>query len=167
MNVEFNGLTEKRMNMGHQRSPIVRSLWTVFVLLLFAVWWGGLTFYAAIVVPIGTELIGASEQGFVTQQVTQWHNAVLTAMSVCLVIEAWRQRRWQLWTVVCGLAVIDAALLHQHQELSGLISFQDQSISDGFYSQHAIYLWLTTIEWAIGLTIPFLVSSGSEEVCST
>jgi len=86
MNVEFNGLTEKRMNMGHQRSPIVRSLWTVFVLLLFAVWWGGLTFYAAIVVPIGTELIGASEQGFVTQQVTQWHNAVLTAMSVCLVI---------------------------------------------------------------------------------
>lgn len=33
-------------------------------------WWGGLCFYAVVIVPIGTEVIGSVEQGFITQRVT-------------------------------------------------------------------------------------------------
>lgn len=146
------------MNMRNQRSTIVRRLWTVFVVLLFAVWWGGLTFYAAIVIPVGSEQIGETEQGFVTQQVTQWHNALLTAMTLCLLIEAWWQRRWQLWTVAFGLAVIDAALIFQHLQLTAVMDFSSRSVPDGFYPQHAIYLWLTSVEWTLGLAVPFFAS---------
>ena len=40
------------------------------VTVALAVWWGGLTFYGAVVVPVGTEVLGgAAEQGFVTQRV--------------------------------------------------------------------------------------------------
>ena len=147
---------------GHQRSSAERRLWSTFVVLLFAVWWGGLTFYAAIVVPIGGEQIGETEQGFVTQQVTRWHNALLTAMTVCLLIEACRQKRWPLWAVVCGLGVINAALLYQHLQLTTLMDMRGRSVSNDFYAQHAIYLWLTTVEWVIGLAIPFQFGDTSD-----
>ncbi|MEM7314482.1 MAG: hypothetical protein AAF497_15150 [Planctomycetota bacterium] len=42
--------------------------------LSLCLWWGGLTFYAAAVVPIGTDLFGAEMQGMVTQQATNWLN---------------------------------------------------------------------------------------------
>ncbi len=140
-----------------QQQSIGRSIWQVFLLLTFAVWWGGLTFYAAIVVPIGSERVGATEQGFITQQVTQWHNALLIAMTMCLLVEAWRQKRWQLWAIASGLVVIGAALFVQHMQLTDMMDFDDRSVAEDFYSHHAIYLWLTTIEWAVGLTIPFAI----------
>ena len=130
----------------------------MFVMLLFAVWWGGLTFYAAVVVPIGTGQIGETEQGFVTQQVTQWHNVLLTAMTVCLLTQAWRQKRWLLWTVAVGLAVIDVALIVQHLQLTAVMDFSTRSVPDGFYPQHAIYLWLTSVEWILGLAVPFFAA---------
>ena len=46
---------------------IGRTTWSSFLLLVWAAWWGGLCFYAMVVVPIGTELIGSVEQGLITQ----------------------------------------------------------------------------------------------------
>ena len=92
---------------------------------------------------------------FVTQQVTQRHNVLLTAMTVCLAIEAWRQKRWPNWSVVCGLAVIDAALIFQHMHLLAMLDFNSRSIADDFYPPHATYLWLTAVEWLFGLAVPF------------
>lgn len=66
-------------------------LWHAVVLLLWGLWWGGLSFYAIVVVPVGTEQIG--------------------------------------------------------------------SVDQGFYSQHALYLWLTAIEWLYGLTVPLTLLS--------
>ena len=129
----------------------VRIIWRTFLILLFAAWWGGLTFYAIVVVPIGAEQIGSASQGFITQQVTVWHNGLLTAMTVCLVIEAWlRKSRW-LWVAVIGMVLINAALLIEHSRLTGMMDFDQRSISDGFYARHAIYLWLTAAEWALGI----------------
>lgn len=52
--------------------PVPQFLLTLVV----GLWLGGLTFYAGIVVPIGTEIVGGTEQGFVTQRVTNWLNAL-------------------------------------------------------------------------------------------
>ena len=69
---------------------ISRASWRIFLLLVWAPWWGGLCFYAVVVVPVGTELIGSVEQGFITQRVTQWHNAWTGLFLVFLLIKATR-----------------------------------------------------------------------------
>ena len=39
-------------------------------------WQGGFLFYAAVVVPTGTEVLGSFEQGRVTRHVTDWLNGI-------------------------------------------------------------------------------------------
>ena len=136
----------------HHRQ-FARVLWSSLLIIGFAVWWGGLTFYAVIVVPVGTEQIGSTDQGFITQDVTRWHNALLTAMAVGLVIEARLQGcRW-LGAASVGLAAIDAALLFEHSALTEMMDFNNRLVQSEFYSRHAVYLWLTAAEWAIGLAL--------------
>lgn len=141
-----------------------RILWLSLFILVFAVWWGGLTFYAVFVVPIGTEQIGSTDQGFITQEVTRWHNALLTTMTLGLVIEAWIRRcRW-LGVAAAGLAAIDAALLFEHAVLTGIMDFNNRTVQDDFYSRHAVYLWLTAAEWAIGFAL--IVIAGAVNAAS-
>src|SRR3954471_15293662 len=83
-------------------------------LLVFALmfWQGGFTFYSAVVVPIGTDVLGsAAEQGWITRRVTVWLNV---AGAVALPVWAWdlaaspvptRRRqavRWLLWGVMAA-----------------------------------------------------------------
>jgi hypothetical protein len=120
---------------------------------LFALWWGGITFYALVVVPIGTDLIGSTEQGFITQRVTWWHNCLAVAMSGYVVLVAWRRRQVKCWVLAMALVVITGALWVVHGELSGLLDVEQRSVPTSFYARHAIYLWLTTAEWLIGLVV--------------
>ena len=62
----------------------------------FSLWWGGLTFYAAVVLPIASEQFGSTEQGLVTEQVAVWHNGLLTIMTLCVLIDAARLRSGRL-----------------------------------------------------------------------
>ena len=147
---------------------VAETLWRLLLVLLFAAWWGGLSFYAIVVVPIGTDQIGSVEQGFITQQVTRWHNALLTAVNVCLLIEACRQRRPVLWCVLAGMVLVDAALLFEHSRLTAMLDLESRTAPDGFYQQHAIYLWITAAEWALGFVVPFaagLVSINGRPDC--
>lgn len=130
------------------------ALWQTFMVLLYASWWGGLSFYAVVVVPIGTHQIGSVGQGFITQEVTYWHNLLLTAMVICLAIEALRRKAQSAWLIIGSLAIIDLALLADHSRLTSLMNFTSRSVPDNFYHQHAIYLWLTAAEWVIGLILP-------------
>lgn len=117
-------------------------------------WWGGLTFYAAIVIPIATESLGAETQGFVTQQVTRWLNVLTTAWLVMVAIAAVRHRsrwRWSLWTV---LALCQFGLFVEHARLTSLMNFSTQAIAIDrarFYAEHQIYLWITVVQWLTGL----------------
>ena len=129
-------------------------LWHFAVDLLLCVWWGGLTFYAAIVIPIATELLGAETQGFVTQQVTRWLNALTTVWLVMVAVDAVRHRshrRWSLWT---ALALCQIALFVGHARLTSLMDFSTQAIAidrTQFYVEHQVYLWITVIQWLAGL----------------
>ncbi len=137
---------------------IGRAIWKVFLLLVWAAWWGGLCFYAAVVVPIGTELIGSVEQGFITQRVTQWHNGLSGLFLVGLLIEAFRQRSRGLWAIAVVLAIIDIALVVWHAKLTGMMDFQQQAVPGSFYAQHAIYLWITGVEWLMGMAMPIWIA---------
>ena len=133
----------------------MKTLWSMLLMLTFAAWWGGLTFYSVAVVPIGSEQIGTSQQGFITQQVTFQHNLLLVVMTGLLLIEAWQRRRLWLGVLVVALALVGAALFFQHAHLTNLMDFNSRTVPSTFYSQHAIYLWLTAAEWAIGIALAF------------
>jgi hypothetical protein len=129
----------------------------VLILICWAVWWGGLTFYAAVVVPIGTELLGSVDQGFVTQRVTDWNNklGVLVAAGLIGMGLKWRCRRvLSLGALLAGMVGI---LIAWHLRLTGMLDFQNQTVPGEFYRAHAVYLWLTTIQWGLGLIVPFLI----------
>ena len=136
---------------------IGRATWRVLLLLVWAAWWGGLCFYAVVVVPIGTDLIGSVEQGFITQRVTQWHNGLSVLFLVCVLIEARRRRSHGLWAIVAMLAIIDVALVVWHAKLTGMMDFQQQAVPGSFYAQHAIYLWITAAEWLLGMALPIWI----------
>jgi hypothetical protein len=48
------------------------------VMTAFVFWLGGFTFYISIVVPLGTEQLGAIGQGFITREVTKSINISAT-----------------------------------------------------------------------------------------
>src|SRR5947209_19521490 len=83
---------------------VVRGFLLLWLLMF---WLGGFTFYAAVVVPIGTEVLGsAADQGWITRRVTPWLNV---AGAVALAGWAWdiaadpsatrlrQYLRWLLW----------------------------------------------------------------------
>ena len=143
-----------------------RAIWKLFFLLVWAAWWGGLSFYAVVVVPIGTDIIGSVEQGFITQRVTQWHNGLSGLFLVCLLIEACRRRSPALWGIAAVLAIINIALVVWHAQLTGMIDFQQHAVPGSFYSQHAIYLWMTACEWLLGMAMPISIFPIAEQVKS-
>lgn len=133
------------------------ATWRLFLLLVWAAWWGGLSFYAVVVVPIGTELIGSVEQGFITQHVTQWHNGLSGLFLVSLLIEAIRRRSREMWAIVIVLAIINIALVAWHAKLTAMMDFKQQAVLGSFYAQHSIYLWLTAAEWLLGIAMPIWI----------
>lgn len=128
-----------------------------FTFVLFSVWFGGLTFYAAVVVPIGGSQLGETTQGFVTQQVTIRLNALA---AIALVVWAWEiaaSRRWRRTSIVIwGLqAVLLLGLAVLHVKLSSMLDLVDRSGPNvvDFYSWHRLYLIGTTLQWLLGLAM--------------
>ncbi len=144
------------MELPHDRShsPLqqrVHDLASACTLVLFALWWGGITFYALVVVPIGTDLIGSTEQGFITQRVTWWHNWLAVAMSGYLSMSAWRRKQLGWWLLAAALVAVTVGLWSVHWQLTSLLDAEEGGVPSSFYAKHAVYLWLTTVEWLIGV----------------
>jgi hypothetical protein len=139
-----------------KRERLLRVLIYLHIL-AWSVWWGGLTLYAAIVVPIATESIGAMEQGFVTQRVTAWlHGFAAVYLATGIAVSIWVRSRWQKWLMAVQFIFL-TSLVIVHWQLSAEMDFQRKTIPDGFYAKHAIYLWLTTGMWFVGLIYPLSV----------
>lgn len=81
------------------------------VLIAFAFWQGGFAFYTAVVVPIGTDVLGSPfAQGMITRHVAFWINVTgavtLAILAVdCVVTKPCRQVRVML------LLIMSAALV--------------------------------------------------------
>ena len=143
------------------------ALWELFLWIAWGMWWGGLSFYAIVVVPIGTEQIGSVGQGFITQEVTQWHNVFSMLFVLCLAIEAFNRKTRSVWIVVALLATITIALLIAHSMLSQQMDFQKKTVPTNFYSQHAIYLWITAAEWFVGMSVPLFLRTKTLAISQT
>jgi hypothetical protein len=122
-------------------------------------WQGGFTFYASVVVPVGQEVFGHLNQGFVTRRVTYFLN--LSGGVACLVL-AWdlfgsrdpsRRRFWvraSLWLVMVGTLVV---LFRLRNQLDSLLDLDSFVVTEPrvFYPGHRLYLWISTAQWAAAL----------------
>ncbi len=153
------------MQPPHEAPTVVRSgpaqidpVWRPLFLLVWAVWWGGLTFYAAVVVPLGTDEFGSMEQGFLTQRVSLWLNLACGVMIAGLICWTLATRRRSLGLLTGGLAVVTALLVYQHLRMTRMMDVELRGVTPGFYAEHAVYLWLTTAQWILGAGVPWLLS---------
>ncbi len=129
-------------------------LWQFAVTLSLAVWWGGLTFYAAIIVPLGIEQFGGIEQGLLTQRVTVRLNLAGTLAGICLLADAlWHQPRNCRAVLASLLLALQGWLWFLHSRLSRWMETVSSSLPTGesFYHEHRVYLWVTSVQWLIGL----------------
>lgn len=137
----------------------MKTLHHLILLALFATWFGGFTFYTAIVVPIGTDVLGSSRtQGFVTQQVTDKLNliggpTILMMLIDLIYFRRTRSRKMNLWftATLTGIAVLWFVLLIVHPMLDAMLQPEHEHVLDDakFYSLHRVYLWTSTIQWLL------------------
>jgi hypothetical protein len=124
------------------------------VLTAFALWWGGLTFYALVVVPVGTTVLdSAVAQGAVTQTVTVWLNRIGWLTLGAMVWDTTHGPTRGRWGILVLLVVIQFALLGVHARLDDLFQTQHREVLDpvAFRWWHITYLWLTTLQWLGGV----------------
>lgn len=146
----------------------------VICLLVFAIWFGGFTFYISVVVPTGTSVLGSAKaQGFITQQVTHQLN-LITAIACAVMlwevlagfsIQRKRTRRFAIG-IVAAIFFIMLLLVFVHTKLDGLLDFENRTVRQKsvFYGWHRVYLWASTIQWVLGIVFGWLlVSSWSQK----
>ncbi len=134
-------------------------------------WQGGFTFYAAIVVPVGQEVLGSHlEQGFITRVVTRQLNfagAVALGLLAFELLHPARKTsglRKYLWL---GMALVLAALIAMHPTLDALIDIDAHALIErsSFRTRHRIYLWVSTLEWALaGVYVWLMLRDWDREV---
>jgi hypothetical protein len=112
------------------------------VLIAFAFWQGGFTFYAGVVVPIGRG-VDAEAQSLITTAVTNWLNVAGAIALVLLMWDALERdpARWRRWLRLgtCGVMLL----------LLGLLVWLHVELERDFYRPyHKVYLWASTVQWA-------------------
>ncbi len=121
---------------------------------------GGFLLYAGAVVPLGSQLVGETTQGFVTQRVTVVLNVAVLVTCLGLVWDVWTNwsrrsptaTRW-LMTLTGIIALCCGILWTLHPLMDRLLDSQELSVNQPvrFYRMHRIYLWVSAIQWASSL----------------
>lgn len=116
-----------------------------------ALWIGGTTFYAIVVVPTGTRLLGSIQQGMLTEQVTRQLNWLGVGCLLVLLPALWKSRATAAsWLV---LAATLAALFWLHPRIAVFIDHANHLVTNpaAFYQWHRAYLLVTAVQWIAGL----------------
>jgi hypothetical protein len=133
--------------------------WRFLVLIALMFWQGGFTFYAAVVVPIGQEVVGRETQPFITRQVAVWINisgGIALLMLALDVAAARREARWAhrlRWLTWLGMAAALVALVCLYPQIDRYLDPEIQEISGhrALRPWHRAYLWVSTVQWGFGL----------------
>ena len=121
----------------------------------FLLWQGGFLFYAAFVVPAGTELFGKTGQGAITARVTDALNAVgavalvLLALELRLTRDSDARRTVRRWCVWGAALACHGLLIYLHLLLDYFMDGARRRvvIAPPFYPVHRVYLWTSTVQW--------------------
>ncbi|HEY4310362.1 MAG TPA: hypothetical protein VGN12_13000 [Pirellulales bacterium] len=126
-----------------------------------AFWQGGLTFHAVVVVPVANSILTGGEQGFVTQEVTNWMNRLGVPVVAILAIYARQLRSRIFWLACAVLGLTLAALFVIHARMDAQLDPASFAIIDRakFSLLHDLYLVVITIQWCAGLAAGWLLLS--------
>jgi hypothetical protein len=135
-------------------------------------WQGGFAFYAAVVVPAGTRLLGAPGQGAITARVTDALNAIGVVGLAVVALELGfsrdpkprrTARRWWAWGVALSC---QGLLIYLHLLLDALMDDDRRRVADrtAFYALHRMYLLTSTVQWvACLLLVWWMIRAWREE----
>jgi hypothetical protein len=136
------------------------TLWRFLVLWTFLFWQGGFLFYSTVVVHIGRDVIGHTQQGLITRHVTVWMNLAGGVALLVLAVDffvAWERRPWHRWALVAcwaGMAASLLGLIVLHPRLDAMI--ESESYGAPFRRLHSVYLSIITVQWACALAYSLL-----------
>ena len=133
-------------------------------------WIGGLTFYAAVVGPIGSHVVGRMDQGRITQHVTNWLNLFGVLAIVALGLNACRERKPSIVVTWLGIALLQVSLLCLHPILDhhlAAVPVSSESSGPLFYEWHRAYLIITTVMWVLALDHIWLLTAPNRVQGST
>lgn len=126
--------------------------------LLFALWWGGFSFYAAVVVPQGMAILGDHvKMGLITQSVTIYLNAIGSIALISSLFFLIVNKRTEInylqtigWEWIL-LVIFQAILFYLHSKLTHMISIglPEINLQKGFYTIHRIYLLISSVIWIL------------------
>lgn len=126
----------------------------------FMLWQGGFVFYAGVVVPIGTEILGSPIlQGQITQQVTHWLNgfgtvwAIVFAWDVLATRDPKQSRRRSRWAGWAGCVALLVGLLILHCEMDAILEHYNETVYETFRRLHIFYLCSSTLQWFLALML--------------
>jgi hypothetical protein len=135
------------------------------VLLTLAFWMGGFTFYTGVVIPTGNQVLGSERDiGFITQQVTNWLNAIGVLALVILGCSAWFERRGVPRVLMLfswlAMALLQAGLFYVHSVLDGRLETATHKINGPmhiFFNWHRLYMVIASAQWGFALIYLWLV----------
>ena len=122
-------------------------------------WIGGFTFYAAIVVPTGSRVLGSgAEQARITREVTESLNVTGAVALAIFALDIFFTRRWKWsrWLTWAVMAVTLAMLVVLRTHLDGMFNPDELKVVDRptFHFWHRTYLWVSTVQW--GAAVMFM-----------
>lgn len=148
----------------------------ILLLLVFSLFWGGLTFYTGFVVRISHDVLAdPMDGGLITQRVTsllQWLGVVMVVLMLLNAVDVVRHaRRLGYSLLICTGLMVTAlvGLFVVHGQLDQVIDVASSEIidRDAFTIGHRRYNQLTTIEWLSSLAYLLLTVVAWRSVDST
>jgi hypothetical protein len=128
------------------------------MLLVFALWMGGFTFYTGFVIRIGTNVLGSErDQGFITQQATNWLNYIgilgVLVLGWNLLAERRGNRVRLLALAWLALLLLQIALFVIHPVIDHMLDPATHKIHDlgHFFNWHRAYMATASLQWLIAL----------------
>lgn len=127
-------------------------------IIVFALWWGGFTFYAAWVIPTAHNVLGDKVvTGMITQQVSHILNGLNALFILSTLPPIFKKKililiKYEVIILSIGTICL-IGLLILHPFLDSFIKTDMQSLTDKtiFYNYHRAYLIISTANWICGL----------------
>lgn len=128
---------------------MLRLVLTYLLFVSFAFWMGGFSLYFGVVVRIGDQVIGGTEQGFITRQISWWLNIAGLVTIGLMSAHLFFHRSWILVLSLMAIALTHGFLMYRHHQLESLLEPESMTVLDPprFALLHENYEFLSGCQW--------------------